>query len=136
MSEQTPPTPITQTAPPEIISLVERFTGQRAAYRSGRYNETQLRRDFLDPLFEALGWDMTNRKNYSEKYREVIHEVSVEIEGHAKAADYSFQSGGSIHFVTPGQPNCLSPLSPILNRWRCMTAAPNRCRATRCISGG
>ena len=43
------------TAPPEIIALVDRFDGQRAAYRSGHYNETQLRRDFLDPLFEALG---------------------------------------------------------------------------------
>ena len=75
-------------APQEIIDLVERFHGQRAAYRSGHYNETQLRRDFLDPLFEALGWDMTNRKNYSERYREVIHEVSVEVEGQAKAADY------------------------------------------------
>ena len=88
----------TVSAPQEIIDLVDRFTGQRAAYRSGHYNETQLRRDFLDPLFEALGWDLTNRKNYSEKYREVIHERSVEVEGQAKAADYAFQSGGNIHF--------------------------------------
>jgi len=57
----------TVSAPQSVIDLVDRFTGQRAAYRSGHYNETQLRRDFLDPLFEALGWDMTNRKNYSEK---------------------------------------------------------------------
>ncbi|KAF0109634.1 MAG: type ii site-specific deoxyribonuclease [Chloroflexi bacterium] len=95
MSEQNSST---QPTPPEVVALVERFTGQRTAYRAGKYNETQLRRDFLDPLFEALGWDMTNRKNYSERYREVIHEVSVEVEGLAKAADYAFQSGGSIHF--------------------------------------
>src|SRR3989304_2275859 len=88
----------TVSAPQSVIDLVYRFTGQRAAYRSGHYNETQLRRDFLDPLFEALGWDMTNRKNYSEKYREVIHERSVEVEGQAKAADYAFQSG-----ATPGR---------------------------------
>ncbi|MHB8856846.1 MAG: Eco57I restriction-modification methylase domain-containing protein [Bellilinea sp.] len=86
------------TAPPEIIALVDRFDGQRAAYRSGHYNETQLRRDFLDPFFEALGWDLTNRKNYSEKFREVIHERSVEVEGQAKAADYAFQSGGNTLF--------------------------------------
>jgi type I restriction-modification system DNA methylase subunit len=98
MTEQNPNIQIIHTAPPEIISLVDRFAGQRVAYKSGRYNETELRRDFLDPLFEALGWDMTNRKNYSEKYREVIHEISVEVEGHAKAADYSFQSGGNILF--------------------------------------
>jgi len=88
----------TFTAPQEIIDLVSRFHGQRAAYRSGHYNETQLRRDFLDPLFETLGWDMTNRKNYSERYREVVHEVSVEVDGQAKAADYAFQSGGNTLF--------------------------------------
>ena len=97
MTDHQPSTPII-TAPPEIIALVERFHGQRAAYRSSHYNETQLRRDFLDPLFEALGWDLTNRRNYSEKFREVIHERSVEVEGQAKAADYAFQSGGNILF--------------------------------------
>jgi hypothetical protein len=41
---------------PDIIrQLVERFEQHRDAYRSGRYNETQLRREFLDPFFEALG---------------------------------------------------------------------------------
>jgi len=86
------------TAPDIVVQLIERFQSQLPDYRAGRYNETQLRRDYLDPFFEALGWDMTNRKNYSEKYREVVNEVSVEVEGQAKAADYSFQSGGSILF--------------------------------------
>jgi hypothetical protein len=98
MTEQTANTTIIQSAPPEIISLVDRFTGQIAAYKAGRYNETQLRRDFLDPLFDALGWDMTNRKNLPENLREVIDEVSVEVEGHAKAADYAFQTSGKVHF--------------------------------------
>jgi type I restriction-modification system DNA methylase subunit len=97
MSHLPPSTP--HSAPTEIVTLVERFHTQRADYRSGRYNETQLRRDFLDPLFEALGWDVANRKNYSEKFREVLHEVSVEIEGHAKAADYAFKSGQGILFL-------------------------------------
>jgi len=86
------------SAPDIVVQLIERFQSQLPDYRAGHYNETQLRRDYLDPFFEALGWDMTNRKNYSEKYREVVHEVSVEVEGQAKAADYSFQSGGSILF--------------------------------------
>jgi type I restriction-modification system DNA methylase subunit len=98
MTEQPATTPIIHTAPLEIISLVDRFSGQISAYKAGKYNETQLRRDFLDPLFDALGWDMTNRKNLPENLREVIDEVSVEVEGHAKAADYSFQFGGKTHF--------------------------------------
>ena len=43
-------------APDNIKDLVKRFDEHREAYRSGRYNETQLCREFLDPFFEALGW--------------------------------------------------------------------------------
>ena len=58
--------------PDAVVRLVERFGQQREDYRSGRYNETQLRRDFLDPLFAALGWDVHNEQGYAEPYREVI----------------------------------------------------------------
>ena len=85
-------------APDSIRQLVARFTDQREIYRSGKYNETQLRNDFLDPFFEALGWDVNNRKNYSEKFREVVKEASLDVDGTAKAADYAFQSGGHVHF--------------------------------------
>jgi hypothetical protein len=34
-------------APLEITGLVVRFEEQREAYQSGRYNETQLRREFM-----------------------------------------------------------------------------------------
>ncbi len=33
-------------APKEILNLVERFEQQLDSYKSGRYNETQLRREF------------------------------------------------------------------------------------------
>jgi hypothetical protein len=32
--------------------LVERFARNCDSYRSGSYNETQLRREFLDPFWE------------------------------------------------------------------------------------
>jgi predicted type IV restriction endonuclease len=44
--------------PQAIIELVERFEENLAAYTSGTYNETQLRREFIDPFFKALGWDI------------------------------------------------------------------------------
>ncbi len=44
--------------PPQVLDLVQRFDGNREAYKSPHYNETQLRREFLDPLFRALGWDI------------------------------------------------------------------------------
>ncbi len=48
-------------APKEILELVERFERNRDAYRSGPYNETQVRREFLDPFYKALGWDVEKR---------------------------------------------------------------------------
>ena len=52
--------------PPVVRELVQRFEDNRAAYRSGAYNETQVRREFIDPLFEALGWDVFNKQGYAE----------------------------------------------------------------------
>ena len=53
-------------APDSIRQLVQRFEEHREAYRSGRYDEAQLRREFLDPFFEALCWDILNRQGYTE----------------------------------------------------------------------
>jgi len=49
-------------APSQILELVERFERNREAYLAGRYNETQLRREFIDPMFAALGWDVNNEQ--------------------------------------------------------------------------
>jgi hypothetical protein len=41
-------------APTALLDLIARFTDQLDDYQRGRYNETQFRRDFLDPLFKFL----------------------------------------------------------------------------------
>ena len=87
------------SAPVSINKLIDRFEAQLSSYRSGKYNETELRRDFLDPFLDALGWDVTNQKENAEKYREVIHEISVEVEGQAKAADYAIRAGDKAVFL-------------------------------------
>ena len=86
------------TTPDIIHQLVKRFDEHKEAYRSGKYNETQLRREFLDPFFEALGWDVFNKQSYAEIYKDVIHEDSLEIEGENKAPDYAFRIGGQRKF--------------------------------------
>lgn len=79
---------------PEIIKkLVDQFTQNRESYRSGKYNEAQLRQEFLDPFFEALGWDVYNKNGYSLDYREVVIEDSLDIEGASKSPDYAFKIG-------------------------------------------
>ena len=69
------------TAPKEILDLVKRFNDNLDAYRSGEYNETQLRREFLDPFFAALGWDVGNTQVFAEAYKDVIHEDAIRVGG-------------------------------------------------------
>ena len=81
-------------APQIIIDLVERFKDNIESYKAGQYNETQARREFIDPFFEALGWDINNKQGFAEAYKDVIHEDSIKIGGFTKAPDYSFRIGG------------------------------------------
>ena len=78
--------------------MIERFRDNREAYQSGQYNETQLRREFLDPFFDCLGWDVENKKGYAEPYKDVVHEDAIKIGGATKAPDYSFRVGGTRKF--------------------------------------
>ena len=84
--------------PKDIENLIERFDRNREAYLSGQYNETQLRREFLDPFFTALGWDVENKQGYAEAYKDVIHEDALKIGGATKAPDYCFRIGGGKKF--------------------------------------
>ena len=70
---------------------------QREAYQSGRYNETQLRREFLDPFFEALGWDVNNRQGYAEAYKDVIHEDAIRIRAATKALGWATAFIDGVH---------------------------------------
>lgn len=80
-------------APPQIEKLIARFDEHGNEYRAGKYNETQLRRDFLDPFFAALGWDMTNTGGLGEAAREVVMEYSLKVEARNKAPDYELTDG-------------------------------------------
>ncbi len=83
-----------QEAFTQIAALVERFTEQIASYKNSDYNETLTRKDFIDPFFKALGWDIDNSQGNAEAYREVIHEDKLKIGSATKAPDYSFRLPG------------------------------------------
>ena len=85
--------------PEAIISLVHSFDFHLPAYKRGQYNEMQLRQEFIDPFFKALGWDVDNNKRYSELYKEVIHEDAIRIRGTTEFIDYSFRIGGTRKFI-------------------------------------
>ena len=42
--------------PDVILQLVQRFEDHKNSYRSPRYNEAQLRQEFLNPLIKAQGF--------------------------------------------------------------------------------
>lgn len=91
----------------KISELVDRFNEQYASYKNADYNETQTRRDFIDPFFKVLGWDIDNEEGYAEAYREVIHEDRLKISGATKAPDYSFRlvGGKRLFFVEAKKPS-------------------------------
>ncbi|MGH7273206.1 MAG: hypothetical protein ACREIQ_01940, partial [Nitrospiria bacterium] len=80
--------------PKQIIELVNRFERNIESYRSQGYNETQLRQEFINPFFEALGWDVTNKAGHAEAYKDVIHEDAIKVGSATKAPDYCFRIGG------------------------------------------
>ena len=85
-------------APATIIDLVARFRANLDSYKRGLYNETQVRREFIDPFFDALGWDVANRQGYAEAYKDVVHEEAIKVGGGTKAPDYGFRIGGTRKF--------------------------------------
>lgn len=82
------------TAPEKIVKRVESFKANYDEYMSGVFNETQTRVSFINPLFEALGWDVRNEESRAETYREVVHEESIEVGRGLKAPDMTFRIGG------------------------------------------
>ncbi len=86
------------SVPDSILQLVENFDTHRRAYLSQDYNEAQVRLEFINPFFEALGWDMFNKQNYASAYKDVIHEDALHTGGASTAPDYAFRIGGTRKF--------------------------------------
>lgn len=83
----------------EIIKLlIEKFNSQIDYYKTLNYNETQTRQDFINPFFEALGWDIDNKKQQLETYRDVRHEDRIKVKGRTRNPDYSFNIEGKRKF--------------------------------------
>ncbi|MGB7532429.1 MAG: N-6 DNA methylase, partial [Halobacteriota archaeon] len=81
-----------------VKELVERFRYNLDVYKKSTYNETQVRQEFINPFFEALGWDVSNKEGYAEQYKEVIHEDAIKVGRSTRAPDYSFRIGGQRKF--------------------------------------
>ena len=67
------------TAPDAVKRLVDRFDQNRKVFLSPEYKEEQLRAEFLNPFFESLGWDVSNKAGMIQVLRPVIHERSIRV---------------------------------------------------------
>ena len=107
------------SAPPVIGELVEKFAEHRETYRRTGYNETQLRQDFLDPFFVALGWDVFNQQGFAEAYRDVILEQGLKVEQSVRAPDYCFRIGGTAKFFVEAKKPAVDIKSDVGRRFNC-----------------
>ena len=83
----------------ELHRLVGIFERGLAEFKSSGYVEAQLRDDFLNPFFRALGWDLENSAGLIQSKREVEIESRTQIGGRQKRADYLFRTDGHDRFV-------------------------------------
>jgi len=78
-------------APDTVVQLVEQFEQDKDKYKQSGYSEADVRGEFVDPLFEALGWNMRDSS-------QVKREEGVQILGRVKHPDYSFMVGRDTAF--------------------------------------
>ena len=82
---------IPDVALPRLIEeKIEQFRLGAATYHSASFKEMALRSDFINPVIQALGWNVANEGRGAFAEPEVIQEDSLHIEGSEKAPDYCF----------------------------------------------
>jgi type I restriction-modification system DNA methylase subunit len=73
-----------------VRQLVEDFKLRESAFLSPAYQESQVRQDFIDKFFTALGWDVTHERQKNPYEQEVKIENKVSVSGSQRRADYAF----------------------------------------------
>lgn len=78
-----------------VREVVSSFKKNEAAYiaSNSKYNETQVRTDYITPLLEAFGWDVYNKSSKPLDLRDVYEEATVEVgeEKLSKKPDYELR---------------------------------------------
>jgi type I restriction-modification system DNA methylase subunit len=79
----------------KLQSLISKFEKDKSHYFSKGYPEAQVRIDFINPFFKALGWDIENKAQKPPHERDVLVELSPEI---TRRPDYNFRIHGATKF--------------------------------------
>lgn len=86
----------------QLKDLIDKYDLHKDQYLDAKYNETEVRVDFVNPFFELLGWDVNNKAGLPSHLREVTHEADVVVEEDGKEKnkkpDYSFKIGTEVQY--------------------------------------
>jgi hypothetical protein len=85
----------------DVQSLIRKFEQDKNHYLQKGYPEAQVRLDFLDPFFSALGWDIENKAHKPPDKRDVVIEILPTNEKRVTSnprPDYSFRINGNTKF--------------------------------------
>lgn len=83
-----------------VTALVARFKASEndLTKTSSTYSETEARSEYIDPFFELLDWDMSNRQGIPNSIKDVVREESQQRESSTKRPDYTFRIAGQRKF--------------------------------------
>lgn len=73
----------------KVSKLAARFQANEGRYLSPNYQEAEVRKDFIDKFFIALGWDVNHDEQTNPYEQEVKVEPTVSAGGQRRA-DYAF----------------------------------------------
>ncbi|MEE0943326.1 MAG: N-6 DNA methylase [Methanobrevibacter sp.] len=90
-----------------IADLVARFDSNKSFYTTSKlYKEEEAKVEFINPMMEALGWDVHNKQGLGPNFKEVVFEESLAVGKETRAPDYSFRLGGQlIYYLEAKKPS-------------------------------
>jgi len=63
----------------QVFSLVEKFESNKKFYPNAQFREKDTRREFIDPFFAALGWDVTETQDNPLFLQDTVPETRLRI---------------------------------------------------------
>ena len=86
----------------KIRTLVDAFRDRAAELRGPQKTVAEIRNGFIDPFWNALGWDVRNRAHKSDAEKDIVIEAHVgtieEGRRRSRRSDYLFRIGGFPRF--------------------------------------
>ncbi len=82
-----------------VQSLARDFEANKAHFLSPSYQESEVRKDYIDKFLMALGWDVNHDRQKNPFEQEVKVERGVNMQGSQRRADYAFYAAPNFRDV-------------------------------------